>query len=201
MASFANHHRRHRSKQHQSCLDLPTVSIAPPVEHQSLSKRTIDNKNSNGPDCGLGAASTLAGAINLHRPLRISFSDDKNLSITPAVRLLLLLFPILIQVVYDGPYTASAADAALGKERTKDTGHVSPTTLPPSTITSVDGNAVSTTQPHKHSSYVISQSDKLHKFDLFIDPICEQIDKLTEKQLDKVHAQMKQFSQIVSLSS
>lgn len=40
--------------------------------------------------------------------------------------------------------------------------------------------------------------DKLHKFDLFVDPVCEQITKLTEKQLNKVFAQLKQFSQLVS---
>lgn len=54
---------------------------------------------------------------------------------------------------------------------------------------------------HKHSHKIISVSDKLHKFDLYIDPVCEQINKLTDKQMSKVFAQLKQFSQLVSSPS
>lgn len=52
---------------------------------------------------------------------------------------------------------------------------------------------------HKHSAKRISVEDKLHKFDLYIDPICEQIAKLSEKQLNRVNVQMKLFSAKVSL--
>lgn len=62
-----------------------------------------------------------------------------------------------------------------------------PTLSPPPTL-----------KPHKHSSRHINVTDKLHKFDLFIDPVCEQIAKLTEKQLNKVYQQLKQFSISVS---
>lgn len=51
---------------------------------------------------------------------------------------------------------------------------------------------------HKHSGKVINVSDTLHKLDLFIDPVCDQINKLTNKQLSKVHVQLRQFSQMVS---
>lgn len=53
---------------------------------------------------------------------------------------------------------------------------------------------------HKHPNGIlkINVTDKLHKFDLFIDPICEQLVKLTEKQLNKVSSQLKQFSAHVS---
>lgn len=51
---------------------------------------------------------------------------------------------------------------------------------------------------HKHSNKKINITDKLHKFDLYIDPVCEQLNKLTEKQLNKVQVQLKHFSQLVS---
>lgn len=53
---------------------------------------------------------------------------------------------------------------------------------------------------HKHinGNKKISAVDKLHKFDLFIDPVCERLAKLNEKQLNKVYLQLKQFSLHVS---
>lgn len=56
----------------------------------------------------------------------------------------------------------------------------------------------SSSMEHKHSSKKIALDDKLHKFDLYIDPVCEQINKLTDKQINRVYAQLKQFSQLVS---
>lgn len=36
--------------------------------------------------------------------------------------------------------------------------------------------------------------DPLHKFDLFIDPICEQLGKLKDRQVEKSLSQLKHFS-------
>lgn len=214
MASLANH-RRHRSKQRQSWVAQSTVEGSP-AEPLSLSKRAAEavsrNSNNNDANSKLGAASTMAGAIKSHRLLRDNCMYDSALSSVPVVCLMLLLLPLVSQIVYDKSLilevnslptsTASIAAAALGlKEHLEDGGQVavSSSSSPTITITTTgDSGTTTTVPPHKHSSYVISQSDKLHKFDLFIDPVCEQIDKLTEKQLNKVHAQMKQFSQIVS---
>jgi len=60
------------------------------------------------------------------------------------------------------------------------------------------GSPVAHKVVHRHSNKRINISDRLHKFDLFIDPVCEQIAKLSEKQLSKISLQLKHFSSIVS---
>ena len=77
-------------------------------------------------------------------------------------------------------------------------GSTTPTPLVVSSIKLDSQDLNNLVKIHKHSNKKINVSDRLHKFDLFVDPICEQINKLTEKQINKVHLQLKQFSQLVS---
>lgn len=51
---------------------------------------------------------------------------------------------------------------------------------------------------HKHSGKKINVTDTLHKFDLFMDPVCEQLAKLTDKQTTKLLSQLKQINSLVS---
>jgi len=76
------------------------------------------------------------------------------------------------------------------------------TTSAPTTTTTASAASKVTTTPkkeHKHSNKKINVADHLHKFDLYIDPICEQVNKLTEKQLIKIYSQLRLFSHLVSL--
>lgn len=57
---------------------------------------------------------------------------------------------------------------------------------------------VSVHKVHKHMNRRINITDRLHKFDLYIDPVCEQIINLTDKQLNKVFLQLREFSAQVS---
>lgn len=70
------------------------------------------------------------------------------------------------------------------------------TPAPQVTVTKTIGSKLE----HKHTNKKISVTDQLHKFDLYVDPICEQLNKLTEKQLNKIYAQLRQYSHLVSKS-
>lgn len=121
------------------------------------------------------------------------------------------------------PFAAAAAEAAanaaLESTLLKDHGTnklmvsaAHPTLAPTTTTTTTPAPVIiviqeqpvtvsapmTTHKPHKHGARRISVTDKLHKFDLFIDPVCEQLAKLTEKQLKRVHTQMKKFCAHVS---
>lgn len=54
---------------------------------------------------------------------------------------------------------------------------------------------------HKLHNHVdtTKTTDKLHKFDLFIDPVCEQVEELTAGQLNHFYNQLNLFSQNVSM--
>lgn len=104
------------------------------------------------------------------------------------------------------PFVAAAATAAaaaaLGGALDGNNLAIKTTASPlaPSKINPPAG-AATTSAPHKHGNKKISSTDKLHKFDLFVDPVCEQIVKLTDKQLKKVYVQLKQFSHLVSVNN
>lgn len=65
------------------------------------------------------------------------------------------------------------------------------------TVHTIDESA-NASSSHKHSGKQISANDALHKFDLFMDPVCEQLAKLTDKQLSRLGAQLKQVNVLVS---
>lgn len=53
---------------------------------------------------------------------------------------------------------------------------------------------------HKHfATRKVNVTEKLLKFNMYLDPICQQIDTLTQKQLNRVGLQLKQFSLHVSI--
>lgn len=53
---------------------------------------------------------------------------------------------------------------------------------------------------HKMHNHIDSyqRSERLHKFDLFVDPVCEQVHRLSDGQLNKFYSQLNAFSQNVS---
>lgn len=109
------------------------------------------------------------------------------------------------------PFTTAAAEAAVaaafgnlaessGRSGDGPKAHIAaPNGTQLVKIISVAGQPGQVHKIHRHSNRRINITDKLHKFDLFIDPVCEQIVKLSEKQLSRVYAQFKQFSAHVSL--
>lgn len=109
---------------------------------------------------------------------------------------------------------SAAAAAALGLDQTKPSKveviHNQNTSSKQNLVSAVRNSVISVTirptqttllptaSEHRHSIKKIGKSDKLHKFDLFIDPVCEQIARLTDKQVVKVFAQLRQFAHLVS---
>lgn len=75
--------------------------------------------------------------------------------------------------------------------------HAQTTSVAPQLISSTSTTVIH--KLHKHNgNKKVNIIDKLHKFDLFIDPVCERLSKLSEKQLNRVYLQLKQFSLHVS---
>lgn len=101
-----------------------------------------------------------------------------------------------------------AANAALSRLTTlappPTPAQQAPTTAHPqhhlSTHSSPKPQVISVHKLHKHINKGSHNgtSDKLHKFDLFIDPVCEQLPHLTDKQMDRVFSQLSQLSKHVS---
>lgn len=71
----------------------------------------------------------------------------------------------------------------------------------PAVITSTPVPKLIQKRFHKHHGKKVNVTEKLHKFNMYLEPICQQVETITEKQLNRVSIQFKQFSLHVSKNS